>query len=281
VIGALHDDVGKTIEGFDRLRRRKFATENETLYLPVNMPCQIFPYTTGDAEMELIDGPPQQIGIRHVLAAQRVAPWWARLDPHSRRQRQRRAARGNHRIEPHRLRRPGFQEYPDDASCRTATPFARRDSNRAAARHFGHVPAWACSGDQPRKPPHPCGDRIEGLNVHPRNKQRFGTGASDREHFDLYARTVEAFLQVEQDLAALHPAQMVAGALRTASDKPDGEDIDMPRSDLKHVAAVVEKLRVTAIEHDVARGPLLIGHRPDLQKERFTHSWATSFAYAA
>jgi hypothetical protein len=113
------------------------------------------------------------------------------------------------------------------------------------------------------------------LNVHPRHKQCFGTRASDRDHLNSHARTVEACLQVENDLTALDPEQMVPGALRTAFDNSDSEDIDMPCLDLKGVPAVVEKFRVTAIEYDVARwtgAPLLIGHRPGLQKERFTHS---------
>jgi hypothetical protein len=113
------------------------------------------------------------------------------------------------------------------------------------------------------------------LNVRPRHQQRFGAGASDRKHLNLRARAVETGLQVENDLSALDPEQMMPGAFRAAFDKPDREDVNMPRRDLERVAAMIEKFWVTAIEYDVARGTgarFRIGPRLGLLEERFTHS---------
>lgn len=59
----------------------------------------------------------------------------------------------------------------------------------------------------------------------------------------------------------------------------DGEDIDMPRGDLKRMVAVVEKRRMAAIEYD--RGTVIFlrsGHRLDVLKQGVRHSWATSLA---
>ena len=69
-------------------------------------------------------------------------------------------------------------------------------------------------------------------NVGAWHKQRFGAGASNREDPDLQAGPAEAVLQVQNDLAALDPEQMVPGAGRIAFRNADGEDIDMPRRDL-------------------------------------------------
>ena len=72
------------------------------------------------------------------------------------------------------------------------------------------------------------------------------------------------------------------GAVGTAFDKPDREDIDMPRGDLERIAAVIKQLWMPSIECDVDRrmgGRFLIGHRVGLLEERFTHSCATSLAY--
>jgi hypothetical protein len=113
------------------------------------------------------------------------------------------------------------------------------------------------------------------LNVRPRHKQCFGAGAPDREHLNLGVRRVETCLQVENDLSALDPEQMAPGTLGAAFDKPDGEDVDMSRRDLKRVAAVVEQLRMAAIEYDVARRTdvrCLIGRRLGLLEKGFTHS---------
>lgn len=81
---------------------------------------------------------------------------------------------------------------------------------------------------------------------------------------------IEAFLQVKDDLARLCPKQMLPSALRVAFDRPDREDIDVPRGDLENVTAVIEQLRLTAIEHDTAkRLTRLIGHR---MEKGFVHS---------
>ena len=86
-----------------------------------------------------------------------------------------------------------------------------------------------------------------------RHQPRFGAGAADGDNLDLHAGAVDGIRQIENDLAALDPEQMVPRAGRVAFGHADGEDIDMPRHDLQHVAAMVEKLRVTAIEHDARR----------------------------
>ena len=71
------------------------------------------------------------------------------------------------------------------------------------------------------------------------------------------------------------------GAFRAAFNQPDCEDIDMSRRHLKREAVMIEKFWVTAVEYDVPLGAgtrFLMGRRLALLKERFTHSWATSFA---
>ena len=272
---ALHHHVGQTIEGLDRLRGHQLAAENEALGLPAGIAHDVVADTTGDAEMELIDRAPQQILIRHVLAADRAASGWSGLDPHPRGQRQWRAASRNRRIEPHRLCGAGFQRNPDDAAGRAAATFARRDRRRAVARDFQHVPTRVCPGDQAPELPDPGRDRIERRNVGPRHQPRFGAGASDRKNLDLEAGCVETILQIENDLAALDPEQMVPGAGHTAFHETDGEDIDMPRRDLERMPTMVEKFRVTAIERDMARRPT--GAFVLLQ-QGFGHSCATSLA---
>ena len=81
---------------------------------------------------------------------------------------------------------------------------------------------------------------------------------------NLRIRPVEAFLQIENDLSTLGPKQMVPGAVGTAFDKPDREDIDVPRGDLERIAAVIKQLWMPSIECDVDRrmgGRLLITAR--------------------
>ena len=95
------------------------------------------------------------------------------------------------------------------------------------------------------------------------------------------AERVEAILQVENDLAAFDPEQMLPCARGIAVHKSDGEDIDMPRRDLERVAAVIEQFWVTAIERDMARRTgvrFLIGRRLGLLEQGFGHSCATSLA---
>ena len=121
------------------------------------------------------------------------------------------------------------------------------------------------------------------MNVHARHEQGFGPGASDREHLNLRVRPGEALLQVENDLAAFDPEQMVPRAIGTALDKPDSEDIDVPRRDLERVATVIEQFWMATIECDVTSrtgSPFLIARRPGLLEERFAHSCATNLAYA-
>ena len=105
--------------------------------------------------------------------------------------------------------------------------------------------------------------------------------ASDREYLNWGTRAVETCLQVENYFSALDPEQMVPGAFRVAFDRPDSEDIDMPRRDLERVAVVVEHLGVAAIEDDAIRraGVIsLIGRSFGLLEQRLAHSWATSLA---
>jgi hypothetical protein len=95
-------------------------------------------------------------------------------------------------------------------------------------------------------------------------QQRCGAGTSRRHRFDGDAQMVEAFLQVKDNLACLCAKQMLPSTLRAVFDKPDREDIDVPRGDLKNVPAVIEQLRVAAIEYDMtdrANVARLIGHR--------------------
>ena len=56
---ALHDHIGKTIEGFHRLRGHQLAAENEALCLPAGIADDVVADTIGDPKMELIDGAPQ------------------------------------------------------------------------------------------------------------------------------------------------------------------------------------------------------------------------------
>jgi hypothetical protein len=129
--------------------------------------------------------------------------------------------------------------------------------------------------------PDPGGDRIEGLNVGAWQQQRFGPWASNRKDLDLHAGPFETSLQVQYDLATLHPEQMVTCSRDIAPHKPDGEHVDMSRRDLQRASAVVEKLRVTTIEGDVARwtgASAAPGHCLSLLVKGFGHSWATSLA---
>ena len=102
-VGTPHDDRGKAIEGFERLRRRQFAATNEALRLPADIARQTIPNACHDAKMELIDGAPQHICIRRGGAADNAACRRAGLDPHPRRQRQGRAPGNEGRIQPHQL----------------------------------------------------------------------------------------------------------------------------------------------------------------------------------
>jgi hypothetical protein len=91
----------------------------------------------------------------------------------------------------------------------------------------------------------------------------------------LQAGPAEAVLQVQDDLAALDPEQMVPGAGRIAFRNADGEDVDMPRRDLKRVSAMIEQPWVTAVERDVARrsgASLLPGRGLRLLRKGFGHS---------
>ena len=81
--GALHDDVGKAFKGFRGLRCDQFAAKHETPCLALDVARQIFPDAAGHAEMELIDGAPQLVGVRHRLTAERAAARLTRLDPHA------------------------------------------------------------------------------------------------------------------------------------------------------------------------------------------------------
>ena len=90
---------------------------------------------------------------------------------------------------------------------------------------------------------------------------------------------VETILQIQNDLAALDPEQMVPGARDIAVLETDGEDIDMPRRDLQRVPTMVEKFRVTAIEPTWPGGLAFpsAGHRWPAE-QGFGHSCATSLA---
>jgi hypothetical protein len=116
---------------------------------------------------------------------------------------------------------------------------------------------------------------IRGLNAFPRHKLRLGSGAPDPEHLNWQAGPVETILKIQDHLAALYPEQMAPRAGHIAFHKADGEDIDMPRRDLQSVAAVVEKLGVATVEHDMARRtvvPFPRGYGFHLLKQRFCHS---------
>ena len=83
-------------------------------------------------------------------------------------------------------------------------------------------------------------------------QRRFGAGTSGRDHLHSDARMTEAFLQVQDDLARLGAKQMLPCALRAAFDRPDRKDIDVARGYLENVPAVIEQLRMTAIENYTA-----------------------------
>ncbi len=116
---------------------------------------------------------------------------------------------------------------------------------------------------------------IDGSEFPARHEQRFRAGTANCDQPDRRARTVDGILQVENNLAALDPKQMVSSAFGTAFDEADGEDIDMPRHDQQHVPAVIEKSRVTTVEHNAGRrtgGRLLIGRRGRPWEDRIVHS---------
>ena len=82
-------------------------------------------------------------------------------------------------------------------------------------------------------------------------------------------------VQVEKNLTALDPKQMMSRAFGAAFDHADGEDVDVPCRHLQHVPAVVEKFWTTAIEHKAGRRMarlLLIGHLWRPLKDGFVHS---------
>ena len=203
--------------------------------------------------MELIDGAPQHICIRRGGAADNAACRRAGFDPHPRRQRQGRAPGKKGRIQSHKLQRTGFQSDPNDVAHRTTTPLAGWNFGSAIDRHLAYIPTrvWTC--DHSGEPRDPGGHRIDGQKFRTWRHQRFGAGAADGDHLDACARAVDGFRQIENDLAALDPKQMVPRAARAAFDNADGEDIGIPCHDLQHVLAMVEKLRTTAIEHDARR----------------------------
>jgi hypothetical protein len=130
-------------------------------------------------------------------------------------------------------------------------------------------------GDQSGEPPDPGRELIEGRKIRPLKQRCFGTGTARRDRLNGDAETVEAFLQIENDLACLCPKQMLARALGAAFDAADGEHVDMARGDLKHVPAVIEKLWVTAIEYDSTNGVNVarsIGRRLDQLEKGLVHS---------
>jgi hypothetical protein len=68
---------------------------------------------------------------------------------------------------------------------------------------------------------------------------------------------------------------MVSRAAGAAFDNVDGEDIGIPCHDLQHVLAMVEKFRMTAIEHDARRRTSrrrLFGRCLCPLEDRFGHS---------
>ena len=158
-----------------------------------------------------------------------------------------------------------------------ATPFAGR--NLFDRLDFRHLPARIGASHQPGQPHDPADDEI-GRNLAPRREQGFSTGTTHGDHLNSRAGAFDGVLQVEGDLAGLDPKQMVPDAFVIPFGDADREDIDVPCHNLQRAFALVEKLRMTAIEHDAGRRRTrraLIGRGRPLE-EAFVHSWATSFA---